>query len=220
MINNNRYTSYLDIWARLSRVHTTKQFSPNEVIEWCAEVEHDILEDIEGFALYKQVPLVVNNLQALLPCNLFRLMEVFISNDRRIKYSNQGDFIMFDSIQTFNKNNQGQDIVYISYYGIPVDPKTGYPLIKKGHELACEAYCTWKVYYEDFLIGKIDANRWSFINQQKENELNAAMNGFRHWDKAQLEQISIIKMNMIPRIGQIPMMHLEWDQQTGFVNSY
>jgi len=216
--NNKKYTSYLDIWARISRVHTLKNPSKNEIIEWCAEVEHDVLEDIEGFHPYKKVPVPVVNLQALLPCNVYRLLDVFVGNDRRIPYEDNGDFIAFDSLQTYSKNDKGQDIVFINYWGIPVDPETGYPLIKKGHELACEAYCVWKLYTEDFMTGKIDANRWMYLVGEKDRELNAAQNGFRQWDRKDLERISMIKMNMLPRIGQIPLYNLEWTNHEGTVN--
>ena len=133
-------------------------------------------------------------------------------------YEDNGDFIAFDSLQTFSKNDKGQDIVFTNYWGIPVDPQTGYPLIKKGHELACEAYCVWKLYTEDFLTNKIDANRWMYIVGEKDRELNAAQNGFRQWDRKDLERISMIKMNMLPRVGQIPLYNLEWINHEGTVN--
>lgn len=216
--NNFKYTSYWDIWARLSRVHTNKKFSPSEVVEWASEVETDILGDVEGMHHYMRVPLHVYNLTALLPCNTYRLLDVFTGVDKRIEYSVQGDYIAFSSGQTFSKDEKNHDVVYINYEGIAIG-EDGYPLIRKGHELAVEAYCTWKVYYEDFLTGKLDGQRWSFINQQKEQELNAATNGFRHWDNKDLERIHMIKMNMIPKIGKIPLSNLEWDQhlknQTG-----
>lgn len=207
MYEDNQYTTAEHIFVRLAQVHKNKQFSLMEIVEWCAECELEYIGSTEALRDYHHVPLKIQNLQALLPCNLFRLLDVYTSSNRRIPAYNTGVYLNFNSSTVFDKDSEGKDIVYINYLGIAVDDKTGFPLIKRGHEQACEAFCVWKMYYEDIITDKISVDAKSRIEMEKNIQIQAARSSFRSWDKARLHRMLLIINNMIPRLKHVPLTH-------------
>lgn len=212
---NNKYVTALKIMNMVSRVHKQKasQYNIGQFVEWCAECEVNYIGDTEGFMLYKAEEIKVDedNLRALQPCNVYRTLDVCSDEDMetRIPFYNNGTYYIFDDDQTFNTNDNDDYVVYVSYYGIALDPETGYPLIKKGHEQACEAFCITKIYEEDYLLGNIDANRWQYFQNKLEIELRSADSSFRHMSRNELEDFSKIVGNMIPEIGYMPTSKLD-----------
>jgi hypothetical protein len=100
--------------------------------------------------------------------------------------------------------------------GVMVDQDTGYPLIKKGHELACEAYCVYKMYYEDWLTNKIDTSRWSFIVDTMRNLVDASSNGLRHKDRKDLEKINRIHGQIFMRPGYMTLYDFQFNKKGNF----
>lgn len=205
-MENNKYTSHEEIFARLALTHKNKKFTDLEIAQWCAECSVEVIGDIDRMILYNNVPLVVNDLKALAPCNLYRILDVFTSNRVRIDYRYDGGYLDFSSRMT-------DKTVYINYYGVAIHPETGYPLIKKGHEKACEAYCVWKMYYEDFLTNKIDATRWGYIDDQMHNLVAHAGSGMRFKDRRSLERINKIHAMIFSRPGYIPLASYQFDDR-------
>ena len=209
-MSNNKFVTAENIAARLSQVHKQKKFTIEEIVQWCAVCSIEIVGNPDVMAHYMAVALPVENHKALLPCNIYRLHDVFDSNDNRfLSYSNDGIHIIFPSNQGFNKDKLGRDVCFINYTGIAVDPKTGYPLIPRGHELACEAYCAYNLYYEDFLTGKINATQYQVLENNKMVQCEAAKGGFRHFTADDMKQFLNVVTNMIPNMRRIPMYHLD-----------
>ena len=107
--------------------------------------------------------------KVLLPFDCFKLESVYDQNNSLVKdMSNQGDYIYFSSVYMPEK-------VFIDYYSIPVDAD-GFPLVKRGYEAACYAYCVYKMFEEDASVipPRIQQWRWLQIVDDKEHELGAA----------------------------------------------
>jgi len=146
-----------------------------------------------------------------LPCTLFKLLDVYFSptlngiDVQRITYNNNGSYINFATNQKFQVDNNSNSIVYIKYYGLAIDPHTGYPLIKKGHEQACEAFCIKKIFLADFYAGRLNGNIWSDILQELNNQLQTVKNPFRHMSNQDMLRMQKIRFNMIQKPYKIPI---------------
>jgi hypothetical protein len=209
MSTNQKYVTAENIMARLAMTHKKKSFTIDEIVEWCAECTIEILGNPVAMYDYNRFKVIVTGNLGLLPCNMYRLLDVYDASNTRIKnYYNDGVHLIFNTTQTFYKDDLDRDYVYINYSGVPVDNKTGYPLILKGHELACEAYCTWKLYYEDFLSNNINGQQWQYIDQQKIIQCSAGNNGVRHETNDDSRRMLNVVLNMIPNMNNIPLYHL------------
>ena len=213
--NDTKYTSYLDIANRLADEFPNKSnmLHPLTVAKWCAECETEFIGDVESFRTYVDVPLIVNaNRQVLLPCNLYKINDVFgqIGNEEsRITYSDNGSYLSFSSNQTFPTDTSGNSIVYINYRGIAIDSETGWPLIKKGHEYACERYVIKKMFIEDFYTGKLQAQVWDDIDIQLSNALSTANRPGR-MDNQKMLEIQHIRANMVLKPYMIPLYNMNF----------
>lgn len=206
---NSKYTTHQEIYSRLSLTHKHKQFTPLEIAQWCAECSVEVIGDIDRMERYVGIRLPVVDKKAMVPCNLYRILEVFDNNLRRIEYRHDGVYLDFHGSFT------GTDI-YITYMGVPVDTETGYPLIKKGHEKACEAYCVYKMYYEDFLAGRLDATRWGFVVEDMNNQVSAAGSPVRHMDRKDFERINKIHGQLFMRPGWISLYDFQFNKAGNF----
>jgi len=104
-----------------------------------------------------------------LPTDVFKLEAVYDQNNQLVKDCvNQGQYVHFSTLYTPTE-------VYIDYYSIPVD-EDGFPLVKRGYEAACYAYCVYKMFEEDASVipPRIQQWRWLQIVDDKEHELGAA----------------------------------------------
>lgn len=104
-----------------------------------------------------------------LPTDVFKLEAVYDQNNQLIKDCvNQGQYVHFSTLHMPTQ-------VYIDYYSIPAD-EDGFPLIKRGYEAACYAYCVYKMFEEDASVipPRIQQWRWLQIVDDKEHELGAA----------------------------------------------
>lgn len=209
-MKNQRFTTVENIAARIATTHKNKNLIIDEIAQWCAECSIEIVGNPDAMYKYNKVKCFVTSAKALLPCNIYRLLDVYDNLDnRKTLYYNDGIHLIFNSNEYFDKDANGYEYVYINYYGIAVDNKTGYPLIPRGHELACEAYCVWKLYTEDYLTGKINGQQWGYLDQQKTIQCAAANNGFRHDSNDDMKGILNVVHNMIPNAKAIPLFHLD-----------
>lgn len=212
--NNSKYTSYLDIANKIARTFPSKSAitNPLDIASWCAECEIDFIGDIETYKEYVDVPLKVVQRKALLPCTLFKLYDIYrrpecedIDIERIIPEGNDGTHLMFAQGEQFYKNVNGEDIVFIKYAGMAIDEHTGFPLIKKGHEYACERFCIKHMFEEDFLLGKINIAMWQDICLQLDNALLTAKQNFRHKTNNDMLLANKIRYNMIQQPSYIPI---------------
>jgi hypothetical protein len=123
-------------------------------------------------------------------------------------YENNGTYLLFqdNSFTGFladgsvNPPNPGKITLFIDYLGIAVDPETGFPEIKDGHEEACYWYCLTKLMLEDYLNKKIDENRWAFIQSQYGKYVQKAKSSFQYVSRDDMDKMAMIVCNMIPKI--------------------
>ena len=183
MNTRNKYVTAVDIYMRIISTFKSKaaEISKVEVVRWCSEVITDYLKDPVGLVQHKKYCVVDGTTKlmvdgrATLPTNIFKLEGIFDQDNNLVtNYIYQGDYIIFS-------DNYMPTKVYIDYYSLPVDETTGYPLIKRGYEPACYAYCVYKMYEEDAtcIPPKVAQWRWMQIVQDKEWEIEAA---HRSWD--------------------------------------
>jgi len=197
-ILNNKFVSVDYVLANLGRSFKTVNWDSNDVLEWCMQLEADMIADVESMAEFIEVRLPVTNKQAKEPCNVHRILDVYQTAGvpgSKVSYSRNGTYINFDS-------NFNGDSIYINYFGTMIDLNTGVPLILKTHVKACEAYCVQQVFFEKYLNNELNGQQWSVIDQRVTEGLTIATNqSIRFIDRQQLSNINVIRGNMITKIG-------------------
>lgn len=165
-----RYFSSREIYARLSSIYRKKmaEYDQLTIMRWCAEVVTEIVKDPENFyPVYGHVLGKPKNLLVQLPMNMTRIEKVYDASSKSlVQYVHQGSYL------SLNSSDSDREIA-MDYYAIPTD-ENGFPYIREGFEKACEAYCTYNLFMEDYMEGKIDANRFQVLDMNKDHELNAA----------------------------------------------
>lgn len=199
MSNGFYYTNHHEIVNRLSKKFKTKDFNADDVHDWCAELENDVLREHDYFVKFLEIPLtVIASRIVTIPCNVHSIIDVYHEGGSRPKYVHIGNQIHLNQETT-------NEFIYIDYKGTPIDEDTGDVLILRGHELACEAICVRNSYYEDYLNGKIDANRWVVIDEELERGVNIATMDMRRMTKDNFQTMENILGNKIPVIGRVPL---------------
>jgi len=209
MYNSVYFISPETIWADLTRNFLTKEIDRYNVIEWCAQVETRYIKDVDLMTDVMEIPLTVINSQALLPCNIFRIIDAYDGFESSIDYSLSSTGAYLTSLKYTNSGaDYDEDTVYINYKGTPIDPDTGFPLIAKGHENACEVFCKMRLFEEDALYGKINYNMYVRWDQQFSGMItNALADPYRHKVANYLKQLDTIRGNMLPQIGRLELSH-------------
>ena len=179
METNNKFFTAAEIFVRLLSSFPKKasEISKINVMRWCSEVVTEYLTDPVGMIAHYKVRLGVLSGTSYrivdgkveLPTDVFKLEAVYDQNNQLIKDCvNQGQYVHFSTLHM-------PTAVYIDYYSIPAD-EDGFPLIKRGYEAACYAYCVYKMFEEDASVipPRIQQWRWLQIVDDKEHELGAA----------------------------------------------
>lgn len=201
-ILNAKYTTHLEIMNRVSRVIKNKELNPADFVEWCQQVETELIMDRDGFYFIIEHELEVSKIgsqwQCVLPANVFVVKDVYSSSnnpDSRMNPTNTGTHLIFEK-----KPRK----VLINYYGMPFqEEEPYYPLILKGHEMACEAYCKVQLFEEDFLMGNMQSQAFGMLQANMNNELIAAtVDNERHKTVDDQDKIQIIRSNLIPNYGR------------------
>jgi hypothetical protein len=207
MINDSKYVSHHVIHADIARVYKSKSIDINDIMEWCAQVDTRYITDVDKMVLYLQVPLTVDtdNHQALLPCNVFRILDVYDDDDEIVSFYNNGTYIILPE-------DYVDESVYINYVGTAI-ADNGEPLIIKGHENACETFCKLRLFEEDMTLGRFPAQIWIMWDNQFSGQCSASMNDFRHFSREYFNKLNVIQGNMIPKIGQLPLYHKNFSDE-------
>ena len=205
-MNNNKYFSAEKIYSRLNRNHKRKmsniQFG--DILEWCAEIEIEVIGSFPQFERYEDVELEVVDGKSLLPCYIYRLLDVFTEGRRRIfNFQNNGTFISYSENSNYVPANGSK--VLINFLGIPVDVNTGHPLFLKGHEQALYWGCVVRMYEEDYASQKIHPNIYEGIAMSYEAALGASDTGCRHVTKNDIKEYTAVVMNAIQRANILPL---------------
>jgi hypothetical protein len=200
VIDNSLYTSPEIIYAKLKRIYKQKQFELADIIEWCADVETNYITDIDKMFYYEADEFIVTNGMVLLPCFLFRLLDVYsdptTSNSLIEKIGNNGTYLFGFPDRIVDGNT-----IYLNYIGIPITDN-GNPLIHKTHEPACEMFCKIKMFEEDVANGKFPVNLHENWNMRFGNMCSAANQDMRNYMRSDFNKLHRIRGMMINRIGQ------------------
>jgi len=209
---NNKFTRATEIAARITRKHKKLNVNINDIIEWCADCEINVISEAENWFLFKDVKLTIADLQALAPCNIHRLLDVMYEGDR-IYYEYDGTYIMirddgFTSDHTDNEDDDYTSGLRINYYGLPLDID-GRPLILKGHQKACEYYCLLQLYEEPYMNGEIDGQRMGLLEKNFAEGIGDALGDMRNMSRNDKEQLILIMHNTIRDVGFYPVYNLD-----------
>lgn len=194
---NNKYFTAAEIYVRLLSAFPIKgtQISKIQVMRWCSEVVAEYLTDPVGLILNTKVQigeptsvddptLVIRSNRALVPPDVFKLENVFDEAGNKVKNSTyQGEYIQFSTTKTPQK-------CFIDYYSLPVDA-LGFPLVKRGYETACFAYCVKKMHEEDASVipPRIQQWRWLQMCQDSDYEIQAAYISWGDLSNNDIEEI-------------------------------
>lgn len=183
--------------ARIGRKYKSRILVEADIIEWCQEVECDIIGEVDDMYPYIGFPLDVVNSRAKLPCNVYRILDVYttLRNDSsRVPFTRLKGYIGLDPDMDYTS-------VYIDYYGTPIDFETGIPLIQVGHEFACEAHCTYNMFLDDISNNKISQYFAEKLEAKQTGEILAACGShrIRHKTRDQMNREQAIHYNMIPK---------------------
>jgi len=203
-MENQKYFKAEKIFARLSKIHKQKMtpIDIGTIIEWCAEIEIEVIGNWAQFERYDKYEITVGDGKALLPCNIYRILDVYDANEMRImRYKNNGAYISFSD---FGGSIPDGSKLYINYSGIPVDPETNYPLFLRGHEQALFHGCVVNLYQEDFSMGKMRGDAYQEMVGSYEIALNSCNNGFRHFSRNDAKDCLAVVCNVIQKINKTP----------------
>jgi hypothetical protein len=195
MIDNSKYTTYKEIIARLSSLIKLKNINPADIMAWSIECETEWIGDFPSLISYNKVKLQVKDKMARIPPYCARLLDVYDDPEKsnsHVNYYNNGSYVILGSEYT-------KDHVYINFLGIALD-EDGIPLIKKGHEEACIRHCIVNAYYEDFINGRIAAVVYGEMKEERNLQVQAAVQSYDNISRKDLAEISAIHMNMLPHI--------------------
>ena len=184
------YVNVGNIASMITRSNKNLTLDLYDVVEWCADVIGDA-GVYETYTPVKGEEYVVTNKQILLPCRLVRLVAVRRGNCLMAgnEFTRSGPYLQFN----LNENNFKVNIDYLS---IPVD-ESGFPLIPNTHRQACYWYCLTKVYLEDFLNGKITADRYALMENKYIGYLIESKQRFDNVTVNDEADISAIVHNMV-----------------------
>lgn len=201
-----KYVTCQQIASMISRNNKNLVYDIYDIVEWCGEAVNNIGE-YESFERFSNVEIEVIDKKALLPCNVWRVLKVSGNNcsDCTIyNYVNNGTYLSFSDNSLTNgatssssPPSDGTIKLRVDYIGIAIDSETGYPLILEGHEQACYWYCMTKLYMEDFLSGKMDGQRYNFIQEQYGKYVSKAKSSMRHTSRDDMDKMAMIRYNMI-----------------------
>jgi hypothetical protein len=198
------YTTHREILSRLRMSIKSKPIYEAEILMWCQILEVEILADERFFYKIREhkVPVLQENPKFCeIPVNVFKIRDVYTDRKNRdtrnspfVNHFNTGDQLVF------NQDFKGE-YVYLDYLGMPFMTEAPYyPLILKGHELACEAYCKYKLFEEDILLGKMSGE---LLIQTRDQEILAAKSATERFKtRADKDMEQFILKDMIPNYGR------------------
>lgn len=172
---NIKYFSAGEIYARLSAEHPRKmsEYERFTIMRWCAELHTELIRDPSHMQLKVLDLGVPKNLTVRVPMEVAKIQRVYNTDTGSLlHYTFNGEYI-------FVSGENAATAVSVEAYVHTID-EDGFPMIAVGLEKACEAYCVYKMYHEDYMEGRINGQQWQDISQTKDWEVEAAA---RCWDE-------------------------------------
>ena len=165
-------------------------------------LETEVIGNWAQFERYDKHEITVADGKAYLPCNIYRILDVYDANEMRImRYHNNGTYISFSE---FGGSIPDGSKLYINYYGIPIDDETGYPLFLRGHEQALYDGCVLRLYEEDYSLGKMRGDVYNEMVTKYEVSLRSCNNGFRHFSRNDAKDYLAVVCNAIQKVNRTP----------------
>lgn len=203
MSYNAKYVTFDEIYSRVTSIIKNKQINPADILEWCFQCETEWIRHTSSAVPYLKVKLPVRDKMARIPPYRLRILDVYSNPEDEtslVNYYDNGGYLILDS--TYNK-----EYVYVNFLGLAVEPETGIPYIKKGNEEACVRFIICNLYYEDYLNGKINANQWNEMKDERNLQVRAAQSEMSEQDRRELREILAISLNMLPQIKFNSLYH-------------
>lgn len=202
---NDLYISPKVVYADLARIYKSKNIYINDVIEWCMQVERDFMADIDTMLHFIEIPLEVSGNAVKMPCNVYRLLDVYEDKDseRPVLYQNNGSYL-YDVTDENGTSYDDGTTIYVNFVGMAIT-KEGDVLVFDSHRPACETYCKIKMFEEDVAMGKFDKQIWAAWNQQFSGQIIAGRSTYRHLSRRQLNDLNIVRGSQVRRIDVIPI---------------
>jgi hypothetical protein len=198
------------VCSMISRSHKHLIFDKWDIVEWCAEAIKNV-GNFESFHHYipeheRVCHLKIKNRQAILPCNVYRLLRVY----HRGVPMNNTDYIRNDRYLRFIKHHDDWDEddgdddfiprrITIEFIGIPVDEE-GLPKIDEIMIQACYWYCLKMLMTEDFLFGKVPPVAFEYLEEQYGKYVQKAKSSFKNTSRNDMDEIAMIMYSMVPKI--------------------
>ena len=184
------FFSAREIYVSLANKYRRKILEYDEItiMRWCAEVAAILLTDERATidVVAHMGPPV--NLQLSIPDHTIKIERVYATDTGNlVEYSHQGSYLAFAKKYEFTD---------ISIHIKKLILEDGYPLIPRGFEKACEAYCIYNMYHEDYLDGRIDGQRWQDISNTKDWEIEAASRAWDNINDNEVKEINRIMANV------------------------
>lgn len=199
-MDNSKYTTAEEIMSMVNSVHKNKPTNITDFINWCSECEVNVIKEwhYKMLVLNEKIKVYPKG-KVKIPCNVYRVIKLKDSpkdtyNLLQTKETNGSYIFIPDDTGDLI---DGDYYVYMDYEGLPVDAESGLPLILKGHELACQAYCVKQLFYEDYLNNNIDENRWRAIQLDLDRHVAGSSTGMRHVSHADKEKYFQILFNLL-----------------------
>ena len=99
-MKNNIYVGIETIASKISSLYKSVELTKSQILEWAAYAQMTELGVANEFFYFKDVKLIIENSMAKMPCNVFRLLDVFDSNLERVQFRIDGDKFYFDSYRS------------------------------------------------------------------------------------------------------------------------
>lgn len=188
---NRSFFSAREIYVKLASIYRDKMtsYEPYTIMRWCAEVLTDFIKDPSG-TLETSIELgkPVNKWLAL-PPNIFSISRVYdATSGSLVSFSHQGDRLLFG-------DNDINREIKIDCRILAMD-NDGFPMLPRGYEKACEAYCEYNMFKPDFMEGRINGQQWSEIVNTKDWEIEAASRSWDQIDDNEAKEIMNAQVNI------------------------
>lgn len=195
MYKNFQYATAEMVHQSLARRIKNKNFSVSDVATWCSEcLREEIRDFMHRDLIVRNYPLKVHRKRAKLPGNI-SVLKAVKSDNEFVRYKVSGTYLFFaDDLEE----------VRISYAGLPIDSDTGYVLVPRGAFKACRAYCEKNIFYEDYMTGRIDGQRYGLILQELDRATIEGRNEIGDIDMAESAELIKIMHNMVFEVGHMP----------------
>lgn len=198
---NDKWITVDAVIERVARTYPDVEINRSDAAEWCFDVVRDV-GVFPSFLEKREIIPVVNGV-AQLPCDVYRILHVapdssvanaYTSAFRNSWYvENHGGYL-----EVANSSQHGiPRSLMVDYLAFKVDD-SGYPMIFVEARDAAAYYITMKLKEADFIAGRMDPQRFQWLEQRYHAELEYAKVRTMRWtDREELDRIVKVARSII-----------------------